>query len=79
MTQKIGKIMLGIVAGAIIVAVIGYVISGLLSDDAAQSEVIMIKDNLLANETINSVQERSSTMDFPVTVSNNETGVTNPF
>lgn len=79
MLQKVGRILIGVLAGGVLIAIAGYIITGLSTDTSSVDRIPMIKDNLLASETINEVQERESTIKFPITVSNNEIGVKNPF
>ncbi len=79
MFEKISKVFLGALVGIVLVALAWYLISGFTSSDVATERINEINDDLLSNPVISTVSEKVSVINFPITVSQDEIGVSNPF
>jgi hypothetical protein len=79
MFEKVSKIFLGVLVGLVLVATAWYLISGFTSSDVATERINKINDDLLSNPVIDTVNEKTSVINFPISVSQDEVGVNNPF
>jgi hypothetical protein len=79
MTKKVGKIFIGIIIGLIAVGVVWYLIEGLRGAPDTEKQVSLIKDDLLSNQAIDTAKSKASVISFPITVSEEDMGVSDPF
>ena len=79
MTKKAGKVFIGIIVGLIVVGIAWYLIQGLSGAPNTEGQVSLIKDDLLSNQAIDTAKSKASVISFPITVSEKDMGVSNPF
>ena len=79
MIKKVGKIVIGVLIGLIVIAIAWYLIDSFTQESTKSDQVATIQEDILTSSVIEEVKERRSVIDYPVTVSKNELGKENPF
>jgi len=79
MIKKFGKIFIGIIIGVIFVSLVWYLIQGWSAAPDAEADVPIIKEDLLSNSAIDQAKEKSSVIEYPITVKSRDIGQANPF